>query len=172
MFHDINIAQGGPLVRDKLWFFTSARRWQVDKPITGRFYRNQSGTAPRYFDHDPVLLDGKGGRDLLSGVDANTIWSTLMRLTYQAGANHKLSAYFDRIFKDRYRPHGAGDDPATAPNHQGSPIYYTGAAKWTATLSNRLLLEAGYSSNVENWSYEERRDAPPLGRRVTLSTGC
>jgi hypothetical protein len=168
LFHDINIAQGGPLVRDKLWFFASARRWQVDKPITGSFYRNQSGTAPRYFDHDPVPLDGKGGRELLSGIDANTIKSTLIRLTYQAGANHKLSAYFDRIFKDRYRPHGAGDDPATAPNHQGSPIYYTGAAKWTATLSNRLLLEAGYSSNVENWSYEERRDAPPLGPAVGL----
>ena len=112
---------------------------------------------------DPVKLDGQDGRDLLSGIDANTITSGLLRLTYQANASNKFSGYMDRIFKDRFRPHGAGDDPATAPNHQGSPIYYTGAAKWTSTISSRLLLEAGYSSNVENWSYEERQDSPPLG---------
>ena len=163
LFSDINAAFGGPIVRDKFWFFMSSRRWQVDKPITGSFYRNRDGTYPRYFDPEPVKLDGQDGRDLLSGIDANTITSGLLRLTYQANASNKFSAYMDRIFKDRFRPHGAGDDPATAPNHQGSPIYYTGAAKWTSTISSRLLLEAGYSSNVENWSYEERQDAPPLG---------
>ena len=163
LFWDLNAAYGGPIVRDRFWFFMSSRRWQVDKPITGSFYRNRDGTYPRYFDPEPVKLDGQDGRDLLSGIDANTITSGLLRLTYQANASNKFSAYMDRIFKDRFRPHGAGDDPATAPNHQGSPIYYTGAAKWTSTISSRLLLEAGYSSNVENWSYEERQDAPPLG---------
>ena len=163
LFWDLNAAYGGPIVRDKFWFFMSTRRWQVDKPITGSFYRNRDGTWPRYFDPDPVKLDGQDGRDLLSGIDANTITSGLLRLTYQANPSNKFSGYMDRIFKDRFRPHGAGDDPATAPNHQGSPIYYTGAAKWTSTISSRLLLEAGYSSNVENWSYEERQDSPPFG---------
>ena len=163
LFWDLNAAYGGPIVRDKFWFFMSSRRWQVDKPITGSFYRNMDGTSPRYFDPRPVKLDGKDGRELLSGIDANTITSGLLRLTWQANASNKFSAYMDRIFKDRFRPHGAGDDPATAPNHQGSPIYYTGSAKWTSTISSRLLLEAGYSSNVENWSYEERQDAPPYG---------
>ena len=168
LFWDLNAAYGGPIVRDKFWFFMSSRRWQVDKPITDSFYRNRDGTWPRYFDHDPVKLDGKEGRDLLSGIDANTITSGLLRLTYQANASNKFAAYMDRIFKDRFRPHGAGDDPATAPNHQGSPIYYTGSAKWTSTISSRLLLEAGYSSNVENWSYEERQDSPPFGPAVPL----
>ena len=163
LFWDLNAAYGGPIVRDKFWFFMSSRRWQVDKPITGSFYRNMDGTWPRYFDPRPVKLDGKDGRELLSGIDANTITSGLLRLTWQANSSNKFSAYMDRIFKDRFRPHGAGDDPATAPNHQGSPIYYTGSAKWTSTLSSRLLLEAGYSSNVENWSYEERQDSPPYG---------
>ena len=163
LFWDLNAAYGGPIVRDKFWFFMSSRRWQVDKPITGSFYRNRDGTWPRYFDHDPVKFDGQDGRELLSGIDANTITSGLLRLTYQANAANKLSAYMDRIFKDRFRPHGSADDPATSPNHQGSPIYYTGSAKWTSTISSRLLLEAGYSSNVENWSYEERQDSPPFG---------
>ena len=163
LFWDLNAAYGGPIVRDKFWFFMSSRRWQVDKPITDSFYRNRDGTWPRYFDSDPVKLDGMEGRELLSGIDANTITSGLLRLTYQANAANKLSAYMDRIFKDRFRPHGASDDPATSPNHQGSPIYYTGSAKWTSTISSRLLLEAGYSSNVENWSFEERQDSPPFG---------
>lgn len=168
LFSDVNVAQGGPIVADKLWFFGSMRRWQVDKPITGSFYRNRDGTAPRFFDPDPVKLDGRDGRELLSGIDANTITSGLLRLTYQANSNNKFSAYMDRIFKDRFRPHGSADDPATAPNHQGSPIYYTGSAKWTSTISSRMLLEAGYSSNVENWSFEERQDAPPFGPAVQL----
>ena len=168
LFWDLNAAYGGPIVRDKFWFFMSSRRWQVDKPITDSFYRNRDGSFPRYFDPDPVKLDGKDGRDLLSGIDANTITSGLLRLTYQANSANKFAAYMDRIFKDRFRPHGTGDDPATAPNHQGSPIYYTGSAKWTSTLSSRLLLEAGYSSNVENWSYEDRQDSPPFGPAVPL----
>ena len=84
LFWDLNAAYGGPIVRDKFWFFMSSRRWQVDKPITGSFYRNMDGTWPRYFDPSPVKLDGKDGRELLSGIDANTITSGLLRLTYQA----------------------------------------------------------------------------------------
>jgi hypothetical protein len=168
LFYDVNVALGGPVIRDKLWFFSSARRWVVNKPITDSFYRNFDGTAPRYFVPDPVKLDGRDGRELLSGIDANTIYSYLARLTFQANANNKFSGYMDRIFKDRFRPHGTGDDPATAPNHQGSPIYYTGAVKWTSAISSRLLLEAGWSANVENWSYEQRRDPPPFGPAVAL----
>ena len=160
---DLNAAYGGPIVRERLWFFTSARRWQVDKPVTDSFYRNRDGTWPRYFDPDPVTLDGREGRDLLPGIDANTGISGLARLTGRAGPSNKLSAYMDRIGKDRFRVHVAGDDPATASNHDGAPIYYTGAVKWTSTLSARALLEAGYSTNVENWSYDDVRDLAPFG---------
>ncbi len=168
LFSDFNVAQGGPIVRSKLWFFSSFRRLQVDKPITDSFYRNFDGTAPRFFDPDPVKLDGKEGRELFSGIDANLIPSILVRLTYQASPRNKFAVYMDRIWKDRYRPHTAGEDPATGAYHQGAPIYYTGSAKWTSTLTNRMLLEAGYSSNVENWSSEPERPGAPKAPPVSL----
>ena len=38
--------------------------------------------------------------------------------------------------------------PATASFIWRSPVYYTTQIKWTSTLSSKLLLEAGYGSNV------------------------
>ena len=193
LFFDINAAQGGPIVRDKFWFFGSTRHWQVDKPITGSFYRvpvaydtpleelrmtgmypyqsgatTPDGRVPDFFQHDPEEFDGQG-YPTVSGLDTNTISSALLRLTYQANQSNKFAAYLDRIWKNRFHPHGGRTDVATAPYHQGSPMYYTGSFKWTSTISNRLLLEAGYSSNVENWSSEPRKDGPPEGPAVPAS---
>ena len=40
-------------------------------------------------------------------------------------------------------------DTAAAAATRQHAIYYTGQAKWTSTVTSRLLLEAGYSTNVE-----------------------
>ena len=41
------------------------------------------------------------------------------------------------------------DTAAGPPRSRNTPCYYTGQAKWTSTISSQLLLEAGYSTNVE-----------------------
>ena len=43
----------------------------------------------------------------------------------------------------------AGTDPATAARNWYTPHYYTGTAKWTMTATDKLLFDAGYSTNVE-----------------------
>ena len=168
MMYDMNLVNGGPIVRDRFWYFGSVRNFQIDKKVTNSFWRfDPSGSvpndwyfaAPRWFDPDPQKLDGTNGTERFPGIDENTISSGLLRLTYQASQNHKFSAHIDRVFKERYSNHDSNADIATAARHQGSPIYYTGSAKWTATLSSRLLLEAGYSTNVENWDQND----PPGG---------
>ncbi len=40
-------------------------------------------------------------------------------------------------------------EAASGRRDQQRALYYTGSAKWTSTLGNRLLLETGYSTNVE-----------------------
>ena len=37
--YDFNLAVGGPIKRDKLWFFTSGRMWSVDAPVADTFVR-------------------------------------------------------------------------------------------------------------------------------------
>ena len=61
---------------------------------------------------------------------------------------------------------------ATASRHHGSPLYYIGAAKWTSTLSSRLLLEAGYSTNVANWSNVDQEADVPNGPGMGLRGGA
>src|SRR5262245_59142401 len=36
--HDFNPGFGGPIKKDRLWFFTSFRRWGVDQTVTDSFY--------------------------------------------------------------------------------------------------------------------------------------
>ena len=36
--YDFNLGIGGPIKRDKIWFFGSARAWSVDAPIANTFY--------------------------------------------------------------------------------------------------------------------------------------
>ncbi len=44
--YDFNLALGGPIKRDKLWFFTSMRAWSVNSPVADVF-NAPSGTPYR-----------------------------------------------------------------------------------------------------------------------------
>ena len=61
----------------------------------------------------------------------------------------------------------AGTDPATAARNWYTPHYYTGAVKWTMTASDRMLFEAGYSTNVEIYTNHSVDPTIPEGARHT-----
>jgi hypothetical protein len=130
---DFTFAQGGPIKRDKLWFFGSARYYSVNNFIAGTF-----------------LDDGS------QGIDDQYIKSALLRMTWQVTSKTKFSAYFDEV--DKYRGHDmqSGDDPETASTVWYSPAYHTTAAKFTNTLTSRLLVEFGWSSNLEYYTNNYR----------------
>src|SRR4030095_7520084 len=62
-----------------------------------------------------------------------------------------ITGYFDRYPKFKGHEMGALTDPDTAARRREwqHAMYYTTQAKVTSTLTSRLLLEGGYSSNVE-----------------------
>jgi hypothetical protein len=72
-------------------------------------------------------------------------------LTYQVNQKTKITSYFDRYPKFKGHEMGALVDPDTAARRRNwrNALYYTAQAKATSTLTSRLLLEGGYSSNVE-----------------------
>jgi hypothetical protein len=135
---DFTAAQGGPIKRDKLWFFTSARYFSVNNFIAGT-----------------VTDEGE------QGVDDQFIKSAMVRLTWQITSKTKFSAYFDEI--DKYRGHDmqSGYDPETASVVWNSPAYHTTSAKLTNTLTSRLLVEGGWSSNLEYYTNEYQ---PGIGK--------
>ena len=137
LIYDNNGAIGGPVFRDRLWFFSTGRWNGVNNEIT-----------------NSVNPDGS------QALDNNTIHSANVRLTWQVTQQHKLSAMFDKVRKRRFSQHGPGTDLNTAASSWTSPHYDTGTAKWTGTLSNRMLAEFGFSLIYEDWDpgYYRYRD--------------
>ncbi|PYS32053.1 MAG: hypothetical protein DMG14_35585, partial [Acidobacteria bacterium] len=87
-------------------------------------------------------------------IDDNLINSGILRLTWQATPKLKASAYLDRIFK--FRGHeGAALRTEEAFGVRNPKNYYTSQIKLTATLSNKLLVDGGWSTNNETYTTQE-----------------
>src|ERR1041385_2184113 len=142
-YRDINVTLGGPIKKDKLWIFGSSRFFTVNKPVASTFYVPAGRT---YADCNNGVVACE------QGVNQQQINSVLVRLTWQVSPRNKFSAYMDRLFKSRDHDIIPGDDPATSGTVWNSPIYETSTFKWTSTVSNRLLIEGGYSSNIERYN--------------------
>lgn len=129
--YDANLTLGGPIKRDRLWFFTTLRRWGATKLVANTF--NQNGTQAE----DDYRL---------------TNWT--VRISTAITPKNKLSLSFDQPWK--YRGHRRENQPATfvspeaalvqaKPSPYGYPFGMT-QIKWTSALTNKLLIQAGLSA--------------------------
>ena len=156
-YHDISLNEGGPILKDRLWWFASGRLSLEKKPVANT--TDSSGVT------GPVLTNAAASYAALAtcrvqaaaggcpqGISDETVNSANGRLTLQLNSKNKLSAYLDRIHKDRASAMGALDDQRITGVHWNSPMYMTNAVKWTSTLSSRLLVQGGWSSNIERYN--------------------
>lgn len=147
---EVNTSAGGPIRRDRLWFYGSYRYQAVDQIVGDTQY--PTGAADRTNWWRPETWNGA------PGVSDQFIKNASVRLTSQVSQRNKITLYYDRTYKAQWHDLVAGQDPATAsrvsdPKHL---VYYNAQAKWTGTLTNRLLVESGYSSTLENrTSYQQ-----------------
>ncbi len=147
---NVNPAFGGPILPNRLWFFSSYQSWGTATFPLGSFYES-----------DP----GKPGRS------SERLYEVLGRLTWQATPRNKFSAY--------YAPHGryaiAGGSTLTSPEASTdieSPGMYLAQARWTSPVTTRLLLEAGYSSTTQNIVFLPSRFSQPGAWPITeITTG-
>lgn len=129
LLYDFNVVMGGPIQKDRLWVLGTFRRWVTNRPLSNVFYKDGS-----------------------VGIDDNYLMSTLARVTWQISPKNKLSAFMDRTFKERFHAANSGDEIETTSLHWRSPNYSTAQAKWTAPLTEKLLVEAGESIVIQNYS--------------------
>jgi len=121
--YDVNLSLGGPIQHDRLWFFTTFRRWGVNRFVADTF--NPDGSQ---------------------ALDDSHITSGVLRLTAQITSRNKVSAYYDKNVKFRgHRRAGGSFISPEAALYQTTPLGYTSQAKWTSTSSDRLLFESGVS---------------------------
>ena len=152
---DYNEALGGRIVRDRLWFFGSVRHWG---------YNNLAANA--------LLQDGS------QAVDTNRLEAYNLRLTTQLSPKNKITAMYDKFPKWRGRRNiELGTFAPEATYIQRVPLAYNAQAKWTSTVTSRLLVEAGWSTNFYNYwlGYQPESEATaanPIGvlSKVDLDT--
>src|SRR5581483_5947590 len=125
------------------------RFFTVNKPIGNTYV---SDGTPAGVLACANALAGRGGSLCDQGVDPQHQYSGLVRLTWQISPRQKLSGYYDRIHKVRGAAMNPGDDQTTSSVVWNSPLYTTNAIKYTATVSSKLLVEGGFSSNIERYN--------------------
>jgi hypothetical protein len=131
---DVNPTFGGPIMRDKLWFNTTARytRAWTFAPV----FMNKNAGNPNAWTYEPDLSR--------QAENKHTLRSFTHRLTWQATTKHKFGFQYESTHQcDCPRQVNATTSPeANIGNYTvGSPFRHV-SGQWTAPVSNRLLLEA------------------------------
>src|SRR5262245_49990181 len=144
---DFNPSIGGPIMRDRLWFHYSMRNWGVNRTVPGSY--SEIDTSQQ-------------------SVDDSYINSNVLRLTWQINGMHKLGAHYDR--NQKYRGHWglASNVSEEAAAIEDMPQSYNASVKWTATLTNRLLAQAGLGLYTQQYR-EIYREELPTEPGVTLN---
>ena len=130
---DYNASMGGPIVRDKAWFYGSFRR--VASKLT---------LADSTFPDGSIITDPQWVRQGSGRVTANL------------GATSKITGFFERSKKFRGVSNASAGDSflATRRRPAAGRYYDMGQAKLTSTVGTSVLFEAGYSFSRQNWSLE------------------
>jgi hypothetical protein len=136
--YDINPSLGGPILRDKVWFFGSVRFQDNQNYVAGLYVNRNAGDATKW------LPDPDRGQQGVFRVKQNMGNG---RVTYQAAQKHKFSFYYDDQTRD-WDDSRATISPESTVAYR-FPTLNLVQAGWTSTMTNRLLLEARYGRRGE-----------------------
>jgi hypothetical protein len=135
---DVNPSVGGPLKRDKLWFYTSAR-WQANQSYIAGVYENKNAYDVTKWLHDPDTSK--------QGIFSMTQPSANARLTWQATPRNKIGVFADnqgRVWDDM-RPNVS---PESITRWRFPKLRMVNAL-WSVPLTSRLLFDARISNKGE-----------------------
>jgi hypothetical protein len=151
-----NFTLGGPILQNRLWFFTALRFSQTDNYVA-----------------DMVLPDGSVLR-LPNGErvnrDSRVAPNGQLRLTAQLTSRDKVrGSYYNSNGRTQRYDVGC---TATSGNRVScvapeaayalpTPVQQSGDLKWTSTVTNRLLVEVGASFGVASYRFEYQPENGP-----------
>jgi Carboxypeptidase regulatory-like domain len=140
--YDATLTLGGPVKKDKLWFFASAREWGNNYLFAGFYWNKTQGTP--FYTPDSTRPANR------------TQWfeSKAVRMTWQAAPKHKLSFFSDFqdacICRTGTISSGVGMAPEAIRAYHFRPTGFY-QASWTAPLTSRLLMDAAWSATINHW---------------------
>jgi hypothetical protein len=176
---DVSLSDGGPLKKDRLWFFFNTRWTQSASTLPGIYYNLNAGNPAKW------LYAPDFSRSVQNSSGYGAILPTL-RITAQVSPKNKLNMYWDpSLFRFTDNPAIGGiagpmaGAPETATVAGGTGFKQGGYSRmetlrWASTAASRLLLEAGVSAYQQNWNGRERpgndRSLIPVTEQCTA--GC
>src|SRR5688572_29162052 len=177
---DTNFSIGGPIMRDRLWFYGTARTFGNYTDNAGLYGNKNVGDASRWdWVKDPAVKSRQANDKKVGAI----------RLTGQVTPRNKLGFYYDyqkncggsTLTKDASGCRVRGDDWVALGNFFGITSPESGTmwddreiiiqGTWSATLTNRLLLEAGVSTFISRWGGQDPGGALTSFIPVTEQSG-
>jgi hypothetical protein len=174
---DVQGSLGGPIFRDKLWFFGNYRDFGSHDDILG-MHANLNAGNPNAWTYLPDQN--------LKARNAVSRTVTAVRLTAQATPRNKVGFFFDNQLacdgsslvttSEDCRPRGsdwvasgttsiAPEAASGAQGTAGGAFGYADSwqrvmqATWSSPVTSRLLLEAGASTYISKWGWMEQPGA-------------
>ena len=138
--YDVNPGAGGPLVRDKLWFY-SAARWQSTQSYVAGLYENKNAGDPAKWAYEPDL-DRPAFQPLIQR-SFNT------RLTWQVSPRNKIAIFGEHQYRvwEQLTPL-ISYESATKYDFPENELF-TGS--YSSPISNKWLLDVKVSDIVQGW---------------------
>ena len=161
---DASFSMGGPIMRDRVWFFGQLRTFGSHTVVPGQYGNKNAGDPNAWSYVEDRSLKVRNANDKKIGA---------IRLTAQATPRNKFSFYYDyqhNCTGSAYEKGGEqcrdrGDDwiALNGGFNSGSPEsgnVWDDREKivqgsWSSPLTNKLLLEAGVSSFNSRWGGQE-----------------
>ncbi|HEY7447666.1 MAG TPA: carboxypeptidase regulatory-like domain-containing protein [Vicinamibacterales bacterium] len=138
---DFNPGFGGPIKRDRMWFFLSGRYLFADNYVPGMFFNANANDLNR-FDYVPTTQQAIQHQD-------QQIFQA--RFTWQATTKNKFGVTFDQ---ENFCACPTTLSATTAPEagvDRRFPVQRFVTVDWNNPLSSRVLLEASGIHRVERW---------------------
>jgi hypothetical protein len=155
---------GGPIRQDKLWFFAAERFWGNRNQRANTFWNSTQGTPfytpdqARPFQPDEFYRSHSG------------------RVTWQASQRNKVNFFLDVQKNCKcYSGTGLTAVTTTAPEADAQLRFwpqFLAQVAWSAPITDRMLLEAGYSATISHWPRVSNPGVSTDSIRITeASTG-
>ncbi len=156
-FYDVNADLGGPLQKDKFWWYISARRNWVGVFSPG--YKKGGCAEVLGCRNSPI---GTYVNDSPSNED-QTFWTDLpagtIKLNYQLTPSHQLT--FMQAWMDKHQPYRGGLGPSAGFFNTDSSIRQTypnfiDKGQWTWILNSRVTFDTSVNAHDRRWPYYRR----------------
>ncbi len=155
--YDVNGSFGGPIKKDRVWYFVNART-QGGTRIIANVYYNQNAGDPNQWLYAPDRSR--------PAFNDRTSENVSGRVTWQISARNKVGVFWDEQANCRTctgLTTGITDPPRVSPEARG-----TGQTKplrvpqvtWSSPFTNKLLLDAGWGGIYYGWGNFERNPNP------------